>query len=61
MDNYKKKGENMNYSIKEIKKEDLNDYMYVNTYAWNETYRNIMLDEFLERNIGGKDLKENVY
>ena len=51
----------MNYSIKEIKKEDLNDYMYVNTYAWNETYRNIMLDEFLERNIGGKDLKENVY
>lgn len=35
------------YSIKEIEKDDLYDYMYINTYAWNETYKGIMLDEFL--------------
>ena len=39
----------MNYSIKEIDKEDLYDYMKVNTYAWNETYRGIMSDEFLDK------------
>ena len=35
------------YSIKEIEKDDIYDYMYVNTYAWDEIYKGIMLDEFL--------------
>ena len=39
----------MNYKIKEIEKEDLYDYMYVNTYSWDETYRGIMSDDFLNK------------
>lgn len=39
----------MNYIIKEIEKEDMYDYMYVNTYSWKETYRGIMSDEFLDK------------
>lgn len=39
----------MNYIIKEIEKDDLYDYMYVNTYAWNETYKGIIPDEFLDK------------
>ena len=39
----------MNYKIKEIEKEDLYDYMYVNTYSWIETYKGIMSDEFLDK------------
>lgn len=39
----------MNYTIKEIEKSDLYDYMYVKTNAWGETYRGIMADEFLDR------------
>lgn len=47
-----------NYIIKEIEKEDLYDYMYVNTYAWNETYKGIMSDDFLETI--KKELNQNV-
>ncbi len=39
----------MNYYIKEINKNDLYDYMYVNIHAWNETYRGIMDDSFLDK------------
>ncbi len=39
----------MNYTIKEIEKEDLYDYMYVSTYSWIETYKEIMADEFLKK------------
>ena len=48
----------MNYYIKEVEKEDLYDYMYVSTYAWNETYKGIMSDEYLD-NIK-KNLNANV-
>ena len=37
------------YTIKEIEKQDLYDYMYVNTYSWNETYKGIISDEFLNK------------
>jgi GNAT superfamily N-acetyltransferase len=39
----------MDYIIKEIEKKDIYDYIYVNTYAWNETYKGIMADEFLDK------------
>ncbi len=39
----------MDYIIKEIEKNDLYNYMFVNTYAWDETYRGIMADEFLDK------------
>ena len=45
----------MNYSLNEISKEELYDYMYVNTYAWNETYRGIMDDIFLDKIINELD------
>lgn len=48
----------MNYNIKEITKNELYDYMYVNTYSWNETYRNIMSDDFLDKIIN--ELDQNV-
>ena len=48
----------MNYIIKEIEKEDMYDYMYVNTYSWKETYRGIMTDEFLDKIV--KELDQNV-
>ena len=38
----------MEYSIKEIEKDDLYDFIYVNLYSWNETYRGIMSDEYLD-------------
>ena len=39
----------MNYIIKEMAKEDSYDYMYVNTISWNETYRGIINDNFLDK------------
>lgn len=48
----------MIYSIKEIEKNDIYDYMFVNTYAWNETYRGIVADEFLDKI--KNELKQNV-
>lgn len=39
----------MNYSIEEINEKSLYDYMYVNTISWNETYRGIMSDDFLDK------------
>lgn len=39
----------MSYYIKEITKEDIRDYLTVNTKAWVETYKGIMSDEFLEK------------
>lgn len=39
----------LNYTIKEIEKEDLYDYMYVSTYSMIETYKGIMTDEFLDK------------
>ena len=48
----------MDYTIKEIEKKDLYDYMFVNTYAWDETYRGIMADEFLDKI--KNELKQNV-
>ena len=37
----------MNYYIKEINKEDLDDYVLVQTISWNETYKGIMDDDYL--------------
>lgn len=48
----------MNYEIKEIEKEDLYDYMHVNTLSWIESYKGLIDDEFLDKII--KDLDENV-
>ena len=48
----------MDYAIKEIEKKNLYDYMFVNTYAWNETYRGIVADEFLDKI--KNELKQNV-
>lgn len=49
---------NMNVLIKEVRKEDIRDYMTVNTYGWIETYKGIMADEFLEKIL--KDLEINI-
>lgn len=48
----------MDYAIKGIEKKNLYDYMFVNTYAWNETYRGIVADEFLDKI--KNELKQNV-
>ena len=48
----------MYYAIKGIEKKNLYDYMFVNTYAWNETYRGIVADEFLDKI--KNELKQNV-
>lgn len=48
----------MNFRIKEIEKTDMYDYMYVHTYSWEETYRGIMDDEFLNKI--KKELDQNV-
>ena len=48
----------MDYIIKKIEKKDLYDYMFVNTSAWNETYKGIVLDEFLDKI--KKEFKQNV-
>ena len=48
----------MNFRIKEIEKTDMYDYMYVHTYSWEETYRGIMDDEFLDKI--KKELDQNV-
>lgn len=37
------------YSLSEITKDELRDYMYVNCISWNETYKGIMLDDFLKK------------
>lgn len=47
----------MNYLLKEITKEDLSDYMYVSTKAWNETYPGIVQDEFLKKILAERDQK----
>lgn len=47
----------MNYLLKEITKEDLSDYMYVSTKAWNETYPGIVPDEFLKKILAERDQK----
>lgn len=47
----------MNYLLKEITKEDLSDYMYVSTKAWNETYPGIGPDEFLKKILAERDQK----
>ncbi len=39
----------MNYYIKEMTVDDAYDFMYVNTISWNETYRGIVPDEFLDK------------
>ena len=39
----------MNYYIKEMTIKDAYDFMYVNTLGWNETYRGIVPDEFLDK------------
>ena len=48
----------MEYDIRELGKADCYDYMYVNTYAWNETYRGIINDDFLDKIIN--ELEKNV-
>lgn len=48
----------MSYRIKEIEKDDLYDYMYVNTHSWDETYRGIINDEFLDKIL--RELDSNV-
>ena len=39
----------MSYYIKEVEREDLYDFLYVNTNSWNETYRGLVSDEFLDK------------
>lgn len=38
----------MNYSIEELNLNNIRDYVEVNTKAWEETYKGIVNDEFLE-------------
>ena len=38
----------MNYSIEELNHDNVSDYVKVNTKAWQETYKGIVNDEFLE-------------
>ena len=45
----------MSYYIKKAEKEDLRDFMHVNTNSWNETYRGIVSDEFLDKIMDGID------
>ena len=37
-----------NIEIVPVNKENLKDYVYVNVNSWNETYRGIMSDDFLD-------------
>lgn len=39
----------MNYEIRELTYDTIADYMQVNTKAWQETYRGIINDDFLEK------------
>lgn len=48
----------MNYYIKEITKEDIRDYLTVNTKSWVETYKGIISDEFLEKIV--REHEENI-
>lgn len=48
----------MNYTIKEIEKEDLYDYMYIFVNSWNETYKDIIDKKYLDKLI--INLNENV-
>ena len=48
----------MAYSIKEIEKKDIYDFMYVNTMSWTETYKGIIDDSFLEKIVN--ELDKNV-
>ena len=38
----------MNYSIEELNHDNVSDYVKVNTKAWQETYKGIVNDSFLE-------------
>lgn len=38
----------MNYKIKEIEYEDIKDYINVNITSWQESYKGIVVDEFLQ-------------
>jgi len=38
-----------NIFIKEVEKDDLYNFVYVNTHGWDETYRGIMYDDFLDK------------
>ena len=38
----------MNYSIEELNHDNVSDYVKVNAKAWQETYKGIVNDEFLE-------------
>ena len=44
------------YKFKEVEKEDLYDFLCVNTYSWSETYRGIINDDFLDKGIKELDL-----
>ena len=39
----------MDYRIKDVEKDDLYDYLNVNTIAWNESYKGIIPDWFLNK------------
>lgn len=39
----------MDYEIKELTYDSITDYMKVNTKSWQETYRGIINDEFLDK------------
>ena len=47
-----------NVVIVPASKENLKDYVYVNINSWNETYRGIMSDEFLDKIMNG--IEENI-
>ena len=45
-----------NIEIVPVNKENLKDYVFVNVNSWNETYRGIMSDDFLDMIMNNIDL-----
>lgn len=45
----------MNYKIKEIEYDDIEDYMNVNITSWQESYKGIVDDEFLDEINNNRD------
>lgn len=48
----------MDYYIKEVTKDEAYDYLYVNTHSWDETYRGLIPDEFIDKILN--ELDKNV-
>lgn len=48
----------MNYKIKKVEYKDLEDYIRVNTKAWQESYKGIISDDFLKKI--AVEIKQNI-